>query len=211
MSDLTPQQQRIITLLAAGRSITQAASEEKIHRNTVGYWRRTIPAFARELEFALCEQRRYCHDRATELASHAFRAIEDALTNPKTSPSLRFRAATFVIKMAAQPELGSFVPAAQTTPEIPEPAQSCTTEPELASFIPTSEPPDSNENSGPASEGFDTSASRGNAKAAQSCTRAQPIRVAPQPGRNESCPCGSGIKFKRCCLGKPPLQAKAAA
>jgi hypothetical protein len=23
-----------------------------------------------------------------------------------------------------------------------------------------------------------------------------------KPGRNEMCPCGSGIKFKRCCLGK---------
>jgi len=22
-------------------------------------------------------------------------------------------------------------------------------------------------------------------------------------GRNESCPCGSGKKFKRCCIGKP--------
>jgi SEC-C motif len=28
----------------------------------------------------------------------------------------------------------------------------------------------------------------------------QPIRVAPQPGRNELCSCGSGIKYKRCCL-----------
>ncbi|MGI6375135.1 MAG: anaerobic sulfatase maturase [Anaerolineae bacterium] len=25
-----------------------------------------------------------------------------------------------------------------------------------------------------------------------------------RPGRNDPCPCGSGIKFKQCCLGKPP-------
>jgi hypothetical protein len=31
----------------------------------------------------------------------------------------------------------------------------------------------------------------------------QPIRVTPQPGRNASCPCGSGQKFKRCCLNRP--------
>ena len=31
---------------------------------------------------------------------------------------------------------------------------------------------------------------------------AKPVRVAPQPGRNEPCPCGSGVKFKKCCLGK---------
>jgi uncharacterized protein YecA (UPF0149 family) len=28
-------------------------------------------------------------------------------------------------------------------------------------------------------------------------------RQDPKIGRNESCPCGSGQKYKRCCLGKP--------
>ena len=30
---------------------------------------------------------------------------------------------------------------------------------------------------------------------------ATPIRVV-KTGRNERCPCGSGIKYKRCCLGR---------
>jgi hypothetical protein len=29
-----------------------------------------------------------------------------------------------------------------------------------------------------------------------------PIRSAPTPGRNELCSCGSGKKFKKCCIGK---------
>jgi len=29
----------------------------------------------------------------------------------------------------------------------------------------------------------------------------------PKPGRNEICPCGSGLKFKRCCLNKPRAAA----
>jgi hypothetical protein len=29
-------------------------------------------------------------------------------------------------------------------------------------------------------------------------------RTQPKIGRNEPCPCGSGKKFKRCCLGKVP-------
>ncbi|MEO7734505.1 MAG: SEC-C metal-binding domain-containing protein [Kofleriaceae bacterium] len=33
---------------------------------------------------------------------------------------------------------------------------------------------------------------------------AKPVRAAQQPGRNDPCPCGSGTKFKRCCLGKDP-------
>ncbi|UCB53650.1 MAG: SEC-C domain-containing protein [Candidatus Zixiibacteriota bacterium] len=30
----------------------------------------------------------------------------------------------------------------------------------------------------------------------------KPIRVQKQPGRNDPCPCGSGEKYKRCCLDK---------
>ncbi|MCB9425927.1 MAG: DUF1186 domain-containing protein [Flavobacteriales bacterium] len=29
-----------------------------------------------------------------------------------------------------------------------------------------------------------------------------PVRTEPKIGRNESCPCGSGKKYKKCCLGK---------
>jgi uncharacterized protein YecA (UPF0149 family) len=32
--------------------------------------------------------------------------------------------------------------------------------------------------------------------------RSQTVQVAHQLGRNEPCPCGSGKKFKKCCLGK---------
>ena len=32
----------------------------------------------------------------------------------------------------------------------------------------------------------------------------RPVHVIPQPGRNAPCPCGSGRKFKKCCLGKTP-------
>jgi hypothetical protein len=30
----------------------------------------------------------------------------------------------------------------------------------------------------------------------------QPIKSGPKTGRNDPCPCGSGKKYKRCCLGK---------
>ena len=31
--------------------------------------------------------------------------------------------------------------------------------------------------------------------------RLPPVGKPRQPGRNEPCPCGSGLKFKRCCAG----------
>jgi len=33
-------------------------------------------------------------------------------------------------------------------------------------------------------------------------TPTQMLRDPPRIGRNETCPCGSGLKFKKCCLGK---------
>ena len=30
-----------------------------------------------------------------------------------------------------------------------------------------------------------------------------PVASEPKVGRNESCPCGSGLKYKKCCLSKP--------
>ena len=35
------------------------------------------------------------------------------------------------------------------------------------------------------------------------------VRSTPKVGRNEPCPCGSNLKFKRCCLGKANLAAAA--
>jgi preprotein translocase subunit SecA len=32
----------------------------------------------------------------------------------------------------------------------------------------------------------------------------EPARAAPKIGRNDPCPCGSGKKFKRCCVGRAP-------
>jgi SWIM/SEC-C metal-binding protein len=32
----------------------------------------------------------------------------------------------------------------------------------------------------------------------------EPARTAPKIGRNDPCPCGSGKKFKKCCVDQPP-------
>jgi len=37
-------------------------------------------------------------------------------------------------------------------------------------------------------------------------TERQQRRVPPRVGRNEPCPCGSGKKFKKCCLVRHPAE-----
>ena len=203
---LTEQQHRIIARLACGWSINSAAKSEKLHRNTVGYWRRTIPAFARELEFASREQRRYWQDEAVQLAGDAMQAIRECITDPKSSPSVRFRAATFIIKMATdsdQKARKAFSPLPAELEAIDGQTQGWRKEAQTSAPVePATAAPD-------AEGDFDTVQTAQIEKTAQSAQ--SPIRVTPQPGRNTVCPCGSGIKFKRCCLNKPPLEAKAAA
>ncbi len=41
--------------------------------------------------------------------------------------------------------------------------------------------------------------------------RSTPVRAAPTPGRNDPCPCGSGRKYKQCCIDRPPTVAAEAA
>jgi hypothetical protein len=199
---LTPQQHRIITLLAAGNSLTQAAAAEDIHRNTIGYWRRTVPAFARELEFAIREQRLYWHEQATSLAPLAIQVIEECLTHPDSSPSLRFRAATFLLKLAIDPQAKAIKPFPTLAPEVEAlSGQMLAWRKEMLTAVP------------PLPQRAETPAFVQPAELSepeQKCTKVQPIRVAPQPGRNSQCPCGSNLKFKRCCANKRENPAVAA-
>jgi uncharacterized protein YecA (UPF0149 family) len=184
---LTPQQQRIVNKLAEGFSATQAAQAENIHRNTITNWRRTVPAFAREIEFAAREQSSRWHDEVVSLAPLALQAIREILTTPEASPSLKLRASLAILRMAAQPHAEP--QAARKienqivhTENVHNSAQSCTTPTELGSFVPAAANPENLH------------------KFAQSCTtKPLPVRKAPLPGRNSPCPCGSGGKFKRCC------------
>ena len=38
--------------------------------------------------------------------------------------------------------------------------------------------------------------------------KVEPIRADDEPGRNDPCPCGSGLKYKRCCWGKDDKKRK---
>jgi hypothetical protein len=101
---LTPQQHQVISLLADGHSIIGAAVAAGISRNTIRNWRRCVPAFARELEFATREQALVWHEQALLLAPIATKTISDILNDPEASPALRLRAAITILKMAADPK-----------------------------------------------------------------------------------------------------------
>jgi uncharacterized protein YecA (UPF0149 family) len=170
---LTPHQHHVLALLAEGHSLSAAAEVVGIHRNTIRNWRRAVPAFAREIEFAVREQALVWHEKALDLAPKAAAVLEEILNDPAVSASVRLRAALAVLKMAAEPQPKS-LRALPTAAAVMEASHG-----ELLAWqskIMHNEIP----------------------KPAQSCTIA-PVRKAPEPGRNSACPCGSGQKYKRCC------------
>jgi preprotein translocase subunit SecA len=190
MFQLTQQQFEVIDALSHGATLTDAAAQAGIHRNTIANWRASDD-FREALASAHHDRAALYHDRAVELADLAFEALRKVLTDPKSSPSVLLRAATLIIqKITTPPKLEKEKPA------------------NLSGMFAAMEPPDR------------AYFSQDQPADAQECTTApnpetcynmhndaqpqQPYRrPEPKIGRNEPCPCGSGKKYKQCCLGKP--------
>jgi hypothetical protein len=172
---LTPPELQVVDALSNGATLTDAAAQAGVHRNTIANWRLNSPEFREALALAR-------RDRAV-------------LTDPKSSPSIRLRAAIFIIDRAATPpdseqedtagiaDLDRFAP--QTLPD----AQNCTTVHNDAQSQPEAEP----ENASPM-HNF--------AQSKETYRRSE-----PKIGRNHPCPCGSGKKYKRCCLANASAAA----
>ncbi|MGP8244902.1 MAG: SEC-C metal-binding domain-containing protein [Bryobacteraceae bacterium] len=197
---LAPQQLQVIDALSSGASLADAAALAGVHRNTIAYWRRKFPVFQVALAHAQYDRALMFRERAEALADLAFETLRDILTDPKTSPSVRLKAAIFIVEKA-------------TTPAPPKPDKPRTFNDLFAAPIPENEDPR------PEDQALEGEEPEPAAPAAQKCTtpnpaqsrynlhkdaqKREPRRPGPKIGRNQSCPCGSGRKFKRCCLGKP--------
>jgi transposase-like protein len=179
---LTPAQHHVLALLAEGQSLTAAAEAVGIHRNTIRNWRRSVPAFAREIEFAVREQALVWHEAALVLAPKAALVLEEILNDANASASIRLRAALAVLKIAAEPQPKSLRPFPTVAAEMEAEHGQLLKWKSMAQSTPVHN--------------------------AQSCT-ITPVRKAPEPGRNSTCPCGSGQKYKRCCANpaQPGLNA----
>jgi hypothetical protein len=178
---LSPIQHHVLSLLAQGSSITAAAATVEIHRNTVANWRRSVPAFAREFEYAGRERALFWQDQAASLAQKAIDVLTDILNDSTAAPSLRLRAAFKVLSMATVPKPEPVKPFPTDAAEsealfgqlVQQQAEDCAPAPEIVH------------------------------NPAQSRTN--------QPSRNSLCPCKSGLKYKRCCANRTPIPPSPAA
>ncbi len=186
-----------------GATLTDAAAQAGVHRNTVANWRRALVDFREALEHAHYDRATLYRDRAIDLADLAFQTLREVLADPKASPSVRLRAATFIIEKAVTPP-----PAEKEKPARMADlfaamaaqhadAQECTTlhndaQPECGPEPGRREP-----------EGPGSVFTLHNFAQKPDTYR----RPDPKIGRNDPCPCGSGRKYKHCCLDKPAAGA----
>jgi transposase-like protein len=167
---LTALQERAVAAISNGASLTDAAKQVGVHRNTINNWRLSSQFFRALLAQAQYDRALLHREHAEALAPAAIDAIRDILANPNAAPSVRLRAALAILETATtpppQPPPIVLELVTVTQPSDPDPLHNCAQEPP-ATFR----------------------------------------RDQPKTGRNDACPCGSGLKFKRCCLNKPSDRA----
>ncbi|MFN7997642.1 MAG: SEC-C metal-binding domain-containing protein [Bryobacteraceae bacterium] len=183
---LNAQQHQVLNLIAAGSTATAAANAAGVHRNTVGKWLR-IPAFRQALDDAHAAQALYWREQAELLAASALDALKSLLQDPGTRDSVRLKAALAVLDRAsaslpapAEPDTASVLEALCGVPRAEDLHDDAPSEiePEVPE-TPESQP---GPQAVPGPRTF--------------------VRSEAKTGRNGLCPCGSGIKYKKCCLGK---------
>ena len=102
-SHLSDRMFQVIDSLSSGANLTEAAAAAGVHRNTIANWRRNSPQFQQALANAQPDRALEFRERAADLADLAFDSLRVILTDPKASPSVRLKAATFIIQTAMAP------------------------------------------------------------------------------------------------------------
>jgi hypothetical protein len=189
---LTPVQEQVIAAIAAGSNQSAAAEAAGIHRNTISHWRKTSAEFRDSLSRAQYEKAVFYREQAEPLMQLAMEGFRNLLSDPHTPASVRFKTAQFVFEKASTPPPPEHTVRAE--PQVPVSVLEKILFPPYASSVETGEVETSDVQTGEKSEIVH--------KIAQS--PAAPVRRDhPKTGRNDVCPCGSGKKFKRCCIGHP--------
>jgi hypothetical protein len=166
---LSPVQAQVVAALAQGRTITTAAAEAGIHRNTIHNWLHE-PVFHAAFEEAQREYTAALSDGMRDLAARAIETLRSLLDDPKASPSVRLRTALAILQRPHFPKPGWHMPVRIEPPQ----------EQQLV----------------------DSSAEMEAGHRAMRMTDA--IEASTPIARSAPCPCGSGLKYKRCCGAASP-------
>ncbi len=172
-ANLSPAQAQVIAALAQGRTVTAAAQDAGLHRNTIYNWLHE-PAFKTAADEAQHEYTAILSDGMRDLAARAVETLRSLVDDPNTPPAVRLRTALAVLQRPHFPNPGWHLP------ERIEPPREQQVVDGLAEIK------------------ADYDAMRMTDAMEASEKRKQPAE-APPIARCSPCPCGSGLKYKRCC------------
>src|SRR5579864_363336 len=183
-NNLSPVQAQVVAALAQGRTITDAARDAGLHRTTIHTWFRDQPVFKTAFEQAQREYVETLHDGMRDLAARAVETLRSLLDDPNTPPSVRLRTSLAVLHRPRFPQQGWQLPERIETPREQEVADQLVEIEADYRAMRMSEAlmKHSTQTTAPSVSEGDSPAS-------------------PPVARNAPCPCGSGIKYKRCCAG----------
>ena len=171
---LSPVQAQVVAALAQGRTVTDAAHDAGVHRNTIYNWLQNEPDFQIAVEEAQREYVAVLQDGMRDLAARAVETLRNLLDDPNTPPAVRLRTALAVLQRPHFPNPGWHLP------ERIEPPREQLVMDQITETK------------------ADYQAMRMSEALEASAKRKEPARCAP-------CPCGSGIKYKRCCAVASPI------
>ena len=174
-ANLSPVQVQVIAALAQGRTVTAAAQTAGVHRNTIYNWLNE-PAFKTAAEEAEAEYVAILSDGMRDLAALALETLRNLLQDSKTPPAVRLRAALAILQRPHFPNRGWHLP---ERIESPREQQVVDTLAEIKADYDTMRMTE--------------------ALTASSVEQVPDAPNQPIIGRSAPCPCGSGLKYKRCC------------
>jgi len=182
MQYFTPSQVTVLQALAAGSTVTAAAAHASISRATIYNWLAN-PAFKQALAFAQQEYAITIQDRMQALSAKALDKLEALLDNPKSSPSVILKACLAILNRPRAPKPGWALPAASHE-------QCAETIAEATAQM------DADRTALEDEEEYNRQLTELYTKSPSPSASPAPRPATP---RNAPCPCGSGLKFKRCC------------
>ena len=168
VGNLSPLQVQVVAALADGRSVTRAAAAAGIHRTTIHKWIRTSAEFRKAVDEARDYFYSQINDQLNELSTVSLDTLRQLLTGPDTPPSVRLQAALAVLERPGLRQPGWQVP-----------------EPPIGRILGRFPEPEDCE-----PDPLDLEMPPASEPRAPSISTSTP--------RNEPCPCGSGLKYKRC-------------
>jgi hypothetical protein len=116
-SPLTAVQQNVVTALAAGATLTDAAAQYGLNRVTVYRWLKTRREFTDAVRQARADFVLARRDDLFRLSSCALETLYAVLKNPKASPAVQLKAAIFILTRPELPKTGWSIPEPSPNPD----------------------------------------------------------------------------------------------